>query len=237
VSVLGAARRGVQPALAPFAVAALRLQAARAAGIDGALDLVFGYDVAGIAIAPMQARSEIRALLELVAAEPPRVVLEIGTARGGTLFLWSRIAAAEALLVSVDLPDGEFGGGYPQWRVPLYRAFARGSQRVELLRADSHAETTRDRVQELLAGRPVDFLFIDGDHTYEGVARDFELYTPLVRPGGLVALHDIVPQGDSDEFLVGDVPRFWSELRERHEVHELVEDWQQGRFGIGAIRL
>jgi hypothetical protein len=50
-------------------------------------------------------------------------------------------------------------------------------------------------------------------------------------------LHDIVPQGDSDEFLVGDVPRFWSELRERHEVHELVEDWQQGRFGIGAIRL
>jgi predicted O-methyltransferase YrrM len=141
------------------------------------------------------------------------------------------------VLVSVDLPDGEFGGGYPQWRVPLYRAFARGSQRVELLRADSHAETTRDRVQELLAGRPVDFLFIDGDHTYDGVARDFELYTPLVRPGGLVALHDIVPQGDSDEFLVGDVPRFWSELRERHEVHELVEDWQQGRFGIGAIRL
>lgn len=237
MSVLGAARRGVQPALAPFAVAALRLQAARAAGIDGALDLVFGYDVAGIAIAPMQARSEIRALLELVAAEPPRVVLEIGTARGGTLFLWSRVAAAEAVLVSVDLPDGEFGGGYPQWRVPLYRAFARGSQRVELLRADSHAETTRDRVQELLAGRPVDFLFIDGDHTYDGVARDFELYTPLVRPGGLVALHDIVPQGDSDEFLVGDVPRFWSELRERHEVHELVEDWQQGRFGIGAIRL
>jgi predicted O-methyltransferase YrrM len=237
VSVLGAARRGVQPALAPFAVAALRRHAARAAGIDGALDVVFGYDVAGIAIAPMQARSEIRALLELVAAEPPRVVLEIGTARGGTLFLWSRVAAAEALLVSVDLPDGEFGGGYPQWRVPLYRAFARGSQRVELLRADSHAEPTRDRVQELLAGRPVDFLFIDGDHTYDGVARDFELYTPLVRPGGLVALHDIVPQGDSDEFLVGDVPRFWSELRERHEVHELVEDWQQGRFGIGAIRL
>jgi predicted O-methyltransferase YrrM len=237
VSVLGAARRGVQPALAPFAVAALRLQAARAPGIDGALDLVFGYDVAGIAIAPMQARSEIRALLELVAAEPPRVVLEIGTARGGTLFLWSRVAAAEAVLVSVDLPDGEFGGGYPQWRVPLYRAFARGSQRIELLRADSHAEPTRDRVQELLAGRPVDFLFIDGDHTYDGVARDFELYTPLVRPGGLVALHDIVPQGDSDEFLVGDVPRFWSELRERHEVHELVEDWQQGRFGIGAVRL
>jgi predicted O-methyltransferase YrrM len=39
----------------------------------------------------------------------------------------------------------------------------------------------------------LDFLFIDGDHTYEGVKQDFEMYTPLVRKGGLVAMHDIVP--------------------------------------------
>lgn len=37
----------------------------------------------------------------------------------------------------------------------------------------------------------MDFLFIDGDHAYEGVKADFEMYSPLVRKGGLVALHDI----------------------------------------------
>jgi hypothetical protein len=30
----------------------------------------------------------------------------------------------------------------------------------------------------------VDFLFIDGDHTYEGVKKDFEMYSPLVRREG-----------------------------------------------------
>jgi hypothetical protein len=60
-------------------------------------------------------------------------------------------------------------------------------------------------------------------------------------------LHDIVPprppeadglpQGASDEFLVGEVPQFWAELRARHDVVELVDDWQQGRFGIGVVQL
>jgi len=43
-----------------------------------------------------------------------------------------------------------------------------------------------------LNGEPLDFLFIDGDHTYEGVKRDFEMYSPLVRNGGIIAFHDIV---------------------------------------------
>ena len=40
------------------------------------------------------------------------------------------------------------------------------------------------------SGPDDDFLFIDGDHT--GVGRDYEMYRDLVRPGGLIAFHDIV---------------------------------------------
>jgi predicted O-methyltransferase YrrM len=36
----------------------------------------------------------------------------------------------------------------------------------------------------------IDLLFIDGDHTYEGVKIDLELWVPLVKPGGIVAGHD-----------------------------------------------
>lgn len=37
----------------------------------------------------------------------------------------------------------------------------------------------------------IDFLFIDGDHSYNGAKNDFVNYGKLVKPGGLIALHDI----------------------------------------------
>jgi len=51
----------------------------------------------------------------------------------------------------------------------------------------------------------LDFLFIGGDHTYEGVRMDFEMYSPLVRSCGIVVFHDIVPGPEN----VGGAPRFW----------------------------
>lgn len=41
------------------------------------------------------------------------------------------------------------------------------------------------------AGGPVDMVFIDGDHSFAGVLCDWLLYHKLVRPGGIVAFHDI----------------------------------------------
>ncbi len=57
--------------------------------------------------------------------------------------------------------------------------------------SDSHADTTWRRVAELLDGRAIDFLFIDGDHSCDGVWQDFKMYSSLVAPGGLIAFHDI----------------------------------------------
>jgi predicted O-methyltransferase YrrM len=39
-------------------------------------------------------------------------------------------------------------------------------------------------------GRPIDFLFVDGDHSYEGVIKDWELYYPLLSKNAFVAFHD-----------------------------------------------
>jgi predicted O-methyltransferase YrrM len=44
----------------------------------------------------------------------------------------------------------------------------------------------------------LDFLFIDGDHTYKGVKEDFEMYSPLVRKGGVIAFHDITKHPHSN---------------------------------------
>lgn len=37
---------------------------------------------------------------------------------------------------------------------------------------------------------PLDVVFIDGDHSLEGVSADLETWTPKVRPGGVVLCHD-----------------------------------------------
>jgi predicted O-methyltransferase YrrM len=196
------------------------------------LDTVYTFSLGAVTIEPAQVRSEIASLLDLLRAEPPRGILEIGTARGGTLLLFSEVATPDAVIVSVDLPGGAFGSGYGLSRLPLLRSFARQRQHLVLLRRNSHSGSTLAKVKAKLTGRPLDFLMIDGDHTYDGARADFDMYGPLVRPGGLIALHDIVP-GSHD--LVGGVPRLWSELRDSHETIELVEDWDQGGFGIGVV--
>jgi predicted O-methyltransferase YrrM len=38
--------------------------------------------------------------------------------------------------------------------------------------------------------RPIDFLFIDADHSWTGIARDWTDWVPHVVPGGIIALHD-----------------------------------------------
>jgi predicted O-methyltransferase YrrM len=200
--------------------------------LDDALDLAFGFEFEGVTIAPGQERAEIEQLLRQLERKPPRTVLEIGTAQGGTLFLFAQVAAPDALLVSVDLPGGPFGGGYMEPRERLYRSFAQEGQRIELLRADSHAPETRARIGAILGRRPVDFLFIDGDHTRDGVESDFTMYSKLVADGGAIAFHDIVP---GSRWFVGGVPEFWEELRSSHDVSEFVEDWDQGAYGIGLI--
>src|SRR5690348_32017 len=181
---------GVRDFFGPFlvgtAIASLREASANVRTPEQALSLAFDFRSCGIRIVPAQVPEEIIQLLNIISQKPPTRVLEIGTAGGGTFFLLARMAAEDALLISADLPQGQFGGGYPKWRGRLIESFARGQQRVRLLRADSHSPDTLRQIQELLNGKPLDFLLIDGDHRYEGVKADFQMYSPFVRPGGLI---------------------------------------------------
>ncbi len=81
-------------------------------------------------------------------------------------------------------------------------------------------------------GRPLDYLFIDGDHRYEGVKKDFEMYSPLVKKGGVIAVSDIV---EGNEERAGGVPQFWREIKSGYRHQELIEDPEQGGHGIGVL--
>jgi len=165
----------------------------------------------------------------------PKGGLEIGTSKGGTLFLFSRVADPEGTLISVDIL-----GGYPKWKARIYRAFAKGGQRILLIKNDSHDPGALKIVEMILEGRKLDFLFIDGDHSYEGVKMDFEMYSPLVRRGGIIAFHDIVPDyyirfGIKASAYTGGVPKFWSEIKDDYEYLEIIKDQGQNGYGIGVL--
>jgi predicted O-methyltransferase YrrM len=169
-------------------------------------------------------------------------VVEIGTAQGGTLGAFCEIAADDALVVSIDLPGGDRDdeseddkyGARDTDRMAEYRL---PGQRIEFIQADSHHQATYEALSRILAGRLVDLLFIDGDHSYEGVKTDFELYLPLVAPTGVIGLHDI-----ATHIVRGvEVDRFWAHLKTRFNVRECIypkENKSWGEWaGIGIVDL
>ena len=194
-----------------------------------------------------QVRSEIVALMELVAGLRPARACEIGTCDGGTLFLLAGECRPDARILSMDWE-------YSPARLAAFPKFAGPNQTLKCLPGDSHAPRARELAVEYFRGEKLDYLFIDGDHSYDGVKADFEQFAPLVRPGGLIAFHDIHPdhrslRGERYEHLdatrgvlpdrgaiSGDVPRYWAEIKGRYPgSRELIEDPAQDGAGIGVI--
>ena len=218
----------------PFLSMGLSKKAEHAKTLDEAIDFVYGHSFLGLSVGIFQIRQEITGLMREVQSIAPRTALEIGAARGGTLYLLTRAAHPEARIISLDLPQALMGGRYSRWRRLLYESFAVKGQKICVLRGDSHAQLMKEQVKKELCGNDLDVLLIDGDHSYEGVKRDFEMYSPLVRKGGIVMFHDIAPH--AEDHTVG-VPRFWQEVKMTHDSKEIVNDWDQGWAGIGVLRM
>jgi cephalosporin hydroxylase len=180
-------------------------------------------------IRPVQVPSELNRFAEIVASICPKKVLEIGTFQGGTLCILARLSAPRATIISIDLPGGKFGGGQSKVRSLLYHTFRKSFQSMYLIRGDSHSEEVATKIRHIT--QSLDVLFIDGDHTYDGVKHDFLSYSPLVRPGGIIAFHDIA---EHRKETGGDVPWFWNEVKRSHAHEEIIENPEQG-WGIGVL--
>ncbi|HEU5119072.1 MAG TPA: CmcI family methyltransferase, partial [Isosphaeraceae bacterium] len=117
-----------------------------------------------------------------------------------------------------DLPNGPWGGGYAEEDIPRLITMTQHQQKMQLFRGDSHKPEMLKATERVLTGRKLDMLFIDGDHSYEGVKQDWEMYSPLVKSGGIVVFHDIVPH----DFEGCDVDLFWNELKHDYEYEEFI---------------
>lgn len=222
--------------------------------LDTVLEIHPGY--APYHISATQLRDEIEPLAREVKRINPDQGLEIGTNRGGTFYIWNRYIDSFDRVVSVDLPGGRFGGGYEEKMMEIYDAFS--SKEKHFIRKNSHDEETYEDVAARFDGG-VDFIFIDGDHTYQGVKEDFEMYRRLINEGGIIAFHDIVNIPDEEQEVERwremdidgleerhlkhgkahpdcNVDQLWEELIDEYETQEFISHPRQTWGGIGIVQ-
>lgn len=161
-------------------------------------------------------KSDLAVLLRVLEPMNIQYVIDIGTYHGGSVETWVK-AFNPYKLVTIEIKLKELFHKnmvieYPQCNY--------------LWGCDSTNPTTLDKIREII---PVcDFLFIDGYHTYANVRRDFEMYSPLVKKGGVVVLHDTYPLHYEIQ-----VKPFFEELKAKHNYLEIKTD--QYSTGMGVI--
>ncbi len=185
---------------------------------------------------------EFQSLLEKYKSLPVRRnVLEIGSMVGDTLRCWMDHGEwGHMNLVSVDkiVPPNDHrhaiqkAGHEKDW--PGYAV--ERAIRLTVIDGFSQMPETIAKVKQVFSNprdisaftEPLDFLFIDGGHDYKTVKADFENYSPLVKPGGLVAFHDMVG--------IPDVAKYWAEVSEGRDNIE-VYSHMPGGWGIGCFTM
>lgn len=199
---------------------------------DSPIEDILAFALTTRAIKSQQIETEIREFAEVLTQLKPKIVIEIGTSRGGTLFILSRLAGPGSTIISIDRPGAGFGEAYSAEHVDLFKLFPPAGQQLHVVSADSHDPRTVQRVRDLLKGQQVDLLFIDGDHTHEGVKADFEMFSPLVSRSGMIAFHDIA---ENTKFPECQVKPFWDSVKLNRRYREIVADPRQGWAGIGVL--
>lgn len=127
---------------------------------------------------------QLAILAGLVKVRKPLLLVEIGVATGRTTLNLAASSPADARIIAVDLRPDEFAqlaAGFEQGCLLTDHSLA---GKIELRLTGS-----RDAGWEELAGQ-VDFMFIDGDHTYQGARADSLVALRVCRRGGMIVWHD-----------------------------------------------
>lgn len=115
-------------------------------------------------------------------AAEARTIVELGAFEGKTAVALAKESPGNVYSIDPFTP-GRLGICYGRVIANVARRRARTGN-LQFLRGFSHDVAPRFH-------QAVDMLFIDANHSYEAVRRDWEDWTPKLRAGGVVAMHDV----------------------------------------------
>lgn len=145
----------------------------------------------------LQNAAEFRWLWEMFhahcqATPGPKHYLEIGARRGGSFWMLTQAMPKGSFSIAIDLPGARWGDGESdRYLLDNTADLERRGYTATAMLLDSHQFSTAVALEAAAIMPAFDLVFIDGDHTREGVEMDFEMYRRYVAPGGMLAFHDI----------------------------------------------
>lgn len=138
-----------------------------------AFDFAVKYRFKKFSIAPLQNKSEFLDFSNFVLSTigAPKRIIEVGTANGGTLFLLSQIADVNSTILSIDKNH------YLNVELDLFRTFgAKSHINIQNICLNSLKLNSKTIEKNVYPDHNIDLLFIDADHSYDGVKHDFETF-------------------------------------------------------------
>lgn len=117
--------------------------------------------------------------------------VEVGVAEGRSSLEFMNWGFKKCYLIDIwehrpDLPGD--GSSSQEWHDLNYRGaqekMKRFGKKVTFLKGES-----KDMVHKIKDGSQ-SFIYLDGNHSYEGVKNDLEIWTPKLKDGGIMAMHD-----------------------------------------------
>jgi len=137
--------------------------------------------------------TELLALFKATLTTPGKIVVEVGSATGGTTVLLIKASnLVGKSVISIDpYPESIEGAvGYPTGTVSFFRqGFKENILDNGYKNITQINETTEDCIGQIPDNLSV--VFIDGFHEYESVKREYELLFPKVTDDGLMFIHDV----------------------------------------------
>ena len=145
-------------------------------------------------------REDINCLAKLAHDSTPEVAVEIGSWSGGSARLLSCFAKRVYCIdhwMQEPSQDGTFVPTPFGELAPRERFIKFCENLDEFLHESIFPCVGPSETWAVVWRVPIDFLFIDGDHSYEGCKGDILGFSPHVRPGGMIAGHDYGPWSDA----------------------------------------
>ena len=195
---------------------------------------MINYSIPGCPVPVYQDENELLQLCERVRELKPKHILEIGSLFGGTLWYFMQNAPGSQI-ISVDTGVPSIDHRFEDIESARINLWPEWSKQFDCELVQIRADSTDPKTVAMIAKyAPFDFIFIDGGHFYNTVFLDWTNCWPLLRSGGLLALHDIAyPDGNPDHY---DVRKLWHEVRDNGIWEEIIRpENPEGVWGIGAM--
>ncbi len=122
-----------------------------------------------------------------------------------------------AILLARCLKENELSGKIYSVDIKIKGNAVPSLEKYDVVNTVQLCSGDTDQWAEKLSDKTFNFVFIDADHSYAAVKRDLENWTPMIKVGGFVALHDT--NQHFSHMAIEETVESWGNWKERKDLH------------------